>query len=151
MAINRAEPQTRIDFSPSIRSSHAIVRYIARASLPLIVMRRHPRNEDPAGGADIVEVGKDPRGAIIATRRTTSSKRDRERAKQARAAAKRERRAERSANDTDNGVSQIDETVDAAEVMQQLKELHDAYDAGSVDFDDFDAKKTELLGRLAAS
>jgi hypothetical protein len=33
--------------------------------------------------------------------------------------------------------------------MQELKELHDAYDAHAIAFDDFDAKKTQLLARIA--
>jgi hypothetical protein len=89
-------------------------------------------------------------GGTIATRRTTSSKRDRERAKQARAQAKRERRAERSSKHDEATASPLDDGATAAEVIQQLKELHDAFDQGTIAFDDFDAQKTQLLDRIAS-
>ena len=65
----------------------------------------------------------------MATRRTTSDKRQRERAKQAKAAAKRERRQERSSG---GGEDTVDET-----------------DAGELSFEDFDEQKSELVDRIA--
>jgi hypothetical protein len=88
---------------------------------------------------------------VIATRRTTSAKRDRERAKQARAASKRERRAERSTGEEDvDEAGFVDDGVTAADVMQRLKDLHEQYDNEQIDFDAFDEEKNRLLDRLAA-
>jgi hypothetical protein len=88
-------------------------------------------------------------GSLIATQRTTSNKRDRERAKQARAAAKRERRAERAASsEPTETVVDDDMTLDA--IAQRLKSVHDAYDNGSISFDEFDNERRLLTDRIAA-
>jgi hypothetical protein len=87
-------------------------------------------------------------GSLIATQRTTSNKRDRERAKQARAVAKRERRAERAATSAPAEIVVDNVTVDA--LTQRLKRVHDAYDDGAITFDDFDDERRLLTDRIAA-
>ena len=88
-------------------------------------------------------------GSLIATQRTTSNKRDRERAKQARATAKRERRFERGTkSESTNPVVDDGMTVDA--LTQRLKRVHDAYDNGAITFDEFDRERRLLTDRIAA-
>jgi hypothetical protein len=62
----------------------------------------------------------------MATRRTSFSKLQRDRAKQAASAAKRERRAERA----------------------NAEEIHRQFDAKQIDLEEFEEKKSELLARL---
>jgi hypothetical protein len=87
--------------------------------------------------------------AVIATQRTTSNKRDREKAKRERAAAKRERRAARSSDASEMADEFVDDGETADGVMQHLKALHDQYEHGKVSFEDFDVEKGRLLARLA--
>jgi hypothetical protein len=73
------------------------------------------------------------------------AKRERERAKQARAEHKRERRANR----TDAG--ELDDAVPAraeADVLAELATLHDAHRSGEVTFDDFEVAKADLISQL---
>jgi hypothetical protein len=87
-------------------------------------------------------------GSLIATQRTTSNKRDRERAKQARAAAKRERRAERAATSDPTEIA-VDDGATLDALTQRLKTVHDAYDNGAITFDDFDSERRLLSDRIA--
>ena len=86
----------------------------------------------------------------MATRRTTSEKRQRERAKQAKAAAKRERRQDRS---TDSPSDEIDAADDddlpTEQLLARIEELHADYDAGTVSFEEFDEQKSALVDRIA--
>ncbi len=86
----------------------------------------------------------------MATRRTTSDKRQRERAKQAKAAAKRERRQDRStdAELDDSEPSAVDELT-TEQLVERIEALHSNYDAGTVSFEDFDEQKNALLDRIA--
>jgi len=87
----------------------------------------------------------------MATRRTTSSKRERERNKQAKAAAKRERRQDR-ANDTESeDATSFDEnTATTDELIERIAAMHEQYDAGEISFEAFDEEKTELMALLTA-
>jgi hypothetical protein len=86
----------------------------------------------------------------MATRRTTSSKRERERNKQAKAAAKRERRQDRS-SDTESDAAAFDEnTATTDELIERIAAMHEQYDAGQISFEDFDEEKTELMALLTA-
>lgn len=88
----------------------------------------------------------------MATRRTTSSKRERERNKQAKAAAKRERRQDR-ANDVgsdDDGPAFDENTATTDELIERIAAMHEQYDAGQITFEAFDEEKTELMALLTA-
>ena len=86
----------------------------------------------------------------MATRRTTSSKRERERNKQAKAAAKRERRQDR-ANDVESDGTPFDEnTATTDELIERIAAMHEQYDAGEISFEAFDEEKTELMALLTA-
>ncbi|HWS46285.1 MAG TPA: hypothetical protein VN636_10520 [Acidimicrobiia bacterium] len=86
----------------------------------------------------------------MATRRTTSGKRQRERAKQLKAAAKRERRQERSTeDDLVQASTDLDDDLTTEQLVQRIEALHADYDAGTVTFEEFDEQKAELLDRIA--
>ena len=86
----------------------------------------------------------------MATRRTTSDKRQRERAKQAKAAAKRERRQDRSPDEPLDGELTADgEELTTEELVERIEALHADYDAGTLSFEDFDEQKSALLDRIA--
>jgi hypothetical protein len=86
----------------------------------------------------------------MATRRTTSDKRQRERAKQAKAAAKRERRQDRSPDDPlEEGDESRSEELTTEELVARIETLHADYDAGTVSFEEFDEQKSDLLDRIA--
>ena len=86
----------------------------------------------------------------MATRRTTSGKRQRERAKQLKAAAKRERRQERSTeDDLVQASTDFDDDLTTEQLVQRIEALHADYDAGTVTFKEFDEQKAELLDRIA--
>ena len=87
----------------------------------------------------------------MATRRTTSDKRQRERAKQAKAAAKRERRQDRSTDavETTDADAPTDEDLTTEQLVARIEALHADYDAGNVTFEDFDEQKSDLLDRIA--
>jgi hypothetical protein len=92
-------------------------------------------------------------GDLMATRRTSFDKLQRERAKRAKAASKRERRQERAAGGDENDPVldiPVDESLSAGELMQRLEVLHSRFEANSIDFDTFEEQKRELLERLAA-
>jgi type II secretory ATPase GspE/PulE/Tfp pilus assembly ATPase PilB-like protein len=71
----------------------------------------------------------------------------REKARREKALAKQERKEERAAE------AASAETGDAAaapqpQVLEQLAELHRRFDADDIDFEEFEERKTELLGQL---
>jgi Short C-terminal domain len=89
----------------------------------------------------------------MATHRTTFDKLQRERAKKAKAAAKRERRLERrteavetapAEGSPDGGLGMLS----AAELLEQIELTHQRFAAGTIDQEEFEAKKAELLARL---
>ena len=85
----------------------------------------------------------------MATRRTSFSKLQRDRAKQAAAAAKRERRAERANAETETEIEIPTEgELSPAELLELIEEIHRQFDAKQIDFEEFEEKKSELLARL---
>ena len=87
----------------------------------------------------------------MATRRTTSNKRERERSKQAKAAAKRERRLDKSPDeDGEEGVEFDENSATTDELIERIAAMHEKYDDGQMSFEDFDEEKTELMALLTA-
>ncbi|MDQ1381655.1 MAG: hypothetical protein QOG65_1593 [Actinomycetota bacterium] len=87
----------------------------------------------------------------MATRRTTSNKRERERSKQAKAAAKRERRLDKSPDDESEDAVEFDEnSATTDELIERIAAMHEKYDDGQMTFEDFDEEKTELMALLTA-
>jgi hypothetical protein len=85
----------------------------------------------------------------MATRRTSFSKLQRDRAKQAAAVAKREKRAERAAADPDAEIVVPTEgELSPAELLGLIEEIHRQFEAKLIDFDEYEEKKGELLARL---
>jgi hypothetical protein len=83
----------------------------------------------------------------MATRRTSFSKLQRDRAKQAASAAKRERRAER-ANAEEVVEIPTEGELSPAELLGLIEEIHRQFEAKQIDFEEFEEKKSELLARL---
>jgi hypothetical protein len=87
----------------------------------------------------------------MATRRTTSNKRERERSKQAKAAAKRERRLDKSPDEDGEDAVEFDEnSATTDELIERIAAMHEKYDDGQMTFEDFDEEKTELMALLTA-
>lgn len=91
----------------------------------------------------------------MATQRTSFSKMQRARDKQAKAAAKRDRRLER-ATDTDANddagplvpVDGVADDVSTEELLRLVERAHQEFDAGVIDFETFEERKAALLSRL---
>jgi acetyl-CoA acetyltransferase len=83
----------------------------------------------------------------MAKSRESFERRQRERAKKAKADAKRERRF---SHEDDPASSPVDAgpQVDENAVIDKLAELHAAFDNEEISFDDFEARRSELLTRL---
>ena len=91
----------------------------------------------------------------MAGQRTTFSKLQRERAKKAKAAAKRERRQDRVSGtealpEDATSVDLADDEVElsAPRLLELIESIHKQYDAKAISYEEFEEKKTELLGRL---
>jgi len=88
----------------------------------------------------------------MSTRRPSFDKRERDRAKKAKANAKREKRFDRdSGPGDDDATSEAGETAAAADqqsVLAELEQLHKRYDAEEIEFEEFDEQRTALLERL---
>jgi hypothetical protein len=84
----------------------------------------------------------------MAKSKESFDRRQRARAKKAKADAKRERRQSKAdAPEADDPVAptpQVDEDV----LIGALGKLHEEFDDGKIGFDDFEARRTELLSRL---
>jgi hypothetical protein len=93
------------------------------------------------------------RGDAVASRGTTFAKLDRERARKAKQAEKRERRFAASAQaptaPSDPPEIPEGEELSASALLQLVEDLHRAYDEGSMSFEDFEARKTELMARIS--
>ncbi|MBA2625690.1 MAG: hypothetical protein H0U89_08815 [Acidimicrobiia bacterium] len=93
----------------------------------------------------------------MASRRTTYDKLQRDRAKKAKAIAKRERKQEKAEEATTETVDEA-ATLTALEqeagelspaaLLEYVEVLHQQFDKGLVSFEEFEEKKTELLGRI---
>jgi hypothetical protein len=94
--------------------------------------------------------GSQRRGDAVASRGTTFAKLDRERARKAKQAEKRERRFAASAQ-APTAPPEIPEgeELSPAALLQLVEDLHRAYDEGSMSFEDFEARKTELMARIS--
>ena len=87
----------------------------------------------------------------MATQRTTYGKRERDRARQAKAAAKRERRQDRSATKDEDVAPAVvggEDELTPAQLFAEIEEVHRAFAAEEISHEDFEAKKAELLARL---
>ena len=93
----------------------------------------------------------------MASRRTTYDKLQRDRAKKAKAIAKRERKQDKAEEATTETVDEA-ATLTALEqeagelspaaLLEYVEVLHQQFDKGLVSFEEFEEKKTELLGRI---
>jgi hypothetical protein len=86
----------------------------------------------------------------MATRRTTSNKRERERSKQAKATAKRERRQDKSPDEEGETVEFDENSATTEELIERIAAIHEKYDAEQISFEAFDEEKTELMELLTA-
>jgi hypothetical protein len=88
----------------------------------------------------------------MSTNRPSFAKRERDRAKKAKAAAKRDRRlagrAEEGDDDAETGASAAP-AVDESAILARLEELHRRYDDEQISFDDFEEQRAALLEQLA--
>lgn len=85
----------------------------------------------------------------MATQRTTYGKRERDRARQAKAAAKRERRQNRANEPVESSLpGNPDEPLTPEELFAEIEEVHRAFAAEEISHEDFEEKKAELLARL---
>jgi hypothetical protein len=90
----------------------------------------------------------------VASRGTTFAKQDRDRAKKAKAAEKRERREAKdaeSAAQADAAVVEVGDDLSAAALLRLVEELHQGFADGRISFEDFEARKTELMEKLSVS
>ena len=88
----------------------------------------------------------------MASRGTTFAKLDRERARKAKAAEKRERRfAAGSHRDDAPPPPEVPagEELSPAALLRLVEELHAAYADHRISFEDFEARKTELMARIS--
>ncbi|HEX4490661.1 MAG TPA: hypothetical protein VH914_05585 [Acidimicrobiia bacterium] len=89
----------------------------------------------------------------MTTQRSTFAKLQRERAKKAKAAAKREKRFDRGGEEDGEEIVLDDTTpsvqYDTEDTIRALDELHQRFEDKQINYDDFEERKTELLGRLA--
>jgi hypothetical protein len=81
--------------------------------------------------------------------RTTHDKRQRERAKQAKAAEKRARRQGKGTEEDEEVAVVDDDRRSTEELIAEMEQLHASFDAKQIDFDAFDERKNELLDRIA--
>jgi hypothetical protein len=82
----------------------------------------------------------------MAKSRESFERRQRERAKKAKADAKRERRL--SGDSSTPAPAEPGPSVDQNVVIGKLAELHAAFDNEEISFDDFEARRSELLTHL---
>ncbi len=87
----------------------------------------------------------------MATQRSSFAKRERDRAKKAKAALKRESRLDKSPDDVEDG-DEVEETpvsTESAEsIMDKLAKLHEAFDDDKIEFEDFEEQKADLMARM---
>lgn len=90
----------------------------------------------------------------MATQRTSFSKMQRARDKQAKAAAKRDRRLERGTDPKDEEaeplapVEGVADDVSTEELLRLVEQAHQQFDSGLIDFETFEERKGALLSRL---
>jgi hypothetical protein len=91
----------------------------------------------------------------MSTQRSSFSKLQRDRDRQAKAAVKRERRQNRDTGvpNDEPGVrspaaSSTADDSDAAEILLAVEQLHRDFEARTIDFETYEQRKSELLGRI---
>jgi len=90
----------------------------------------------------------------MATQRSSFSKLQRDRDKQAKATVKRERRQNRDAGVENeevaagSSVAPLATDESAAEILLAVEQLHRDFDARTIDFEMYEKRKAELLSRL---
>jgi hypothetical protein len=89
----------------------------------------------------------------VAKNRESAERRQRQRAKQEKANAKRERRMNRNApSDADAEdeapAPQPAEVVDEEALLAELAQLHSSFENEQISFEDFEARREELLSKL---
>jgi hypothetical protein len=90
----------------------------------------------------------------MATQRSSFSKLQRDRDKQAKATVKRERRQNRDTGVENEepavGMSDATSATDesAAEILLAVEQLHRDFDARTIDFEMYEKRKAELLARI---
>jgi hypothetical protein len=83
--------------------------------------------------------------------RASFGKLQRDRDKKAKAAAKREKRQERSAERAEGAPAVTIPTegeVSAADLLVLVERLHQGFEDGTIDYEDFEQQKSDLLARL---
>jgi hypothetical protein len=86
----------------------------------------------------------------MASRGTTFTKLDRERAKKAKAAEKRERRLAVAAEvPAPLQAVPLEGELSAAALLRLVEQLHEGFADGRVTFEDFEARKAELMARIS--
>ena len=84
----------------------------------------------------------------MAKSRESFERRQRERAKKAKADAKRERRMSHEDPSMEESTEAAGPSVDENAVIGKLAELHAAFDNEEISFDDFETRRSELLTHL---
>lgn len=89
----------------------------------------------------------------MATQRTSFSKMQRARDKQAKAAAKRDRRLEKGTEEPAEPeelpyLEGVGDDTSTEELLALVEQAHQQFEAGVIDFDTFEEKKAGLLSRL---
>ena len=82
----------------------------------------------------------------MATNRNQFEKRERDRAKKAKALAKREKRveSEKAALEAEG----VEAPIDPAVVLEQVAVLHQQFDDEEISFEEFEERKEELMNKL---
>jgi hypothetical protein len=82
--------------------------------------------------------------------RSSFSKLQRDRDKQAKQAAKRDRRQNRDATSDDVSDEESEEVVEveASEILAQVEQLQREFDADVIDFEIYEKRKAELLSQI---
>jgi hypothetical protein len=75
-------------------------------------------------------------------------KQQREKAKRERAAAKSARREQRQNDAAEQAAETPTSEDEAAAIVAELAVLHASFDDGEIEFDDFEARRTELISHL---
>ncbi|HEX7168457.1 MAG TPA: hypothetical protein VF230_15865 [Acidimicrobiales bacterium] len=83
----------------------------------------------------------------MAKQRSTYSKFQRERDKQAKAAAKREKRALKGTEE-EEGTEVTEPVADQGAVLDALAALHEEYEAGGLSTEDFEQRRDDLRAKI---
>ncbi len=85
----------------------------------------------------------------MATNRSSFEKRERDKAKKARAAAKREKRETKPGEVEGDDTETVDApVVDEGAVLAQVAALHQKFDDGDIEFEEFEERRNELMAQL---